>query len=169
MSAAFKNFLPEKGIGHEDLFYEYCALIQGDILGSVSDDMPEEACSSSLDYVSNNEIIVDDSSHYFHIPENERLFNDVIIRNTLINSNNSSDFCDIGIQYKEVLGKSGLQFRPTIDCIGDLSDKYGHREIDANFKAVSHPDFCDLSENYEIDFLFVESTKTPLCVENNLT
>ena len=124
---------------------------------------------TALDYVSNNEIIVDDSSHYFHIPENERLFNDVIIRNTLINSNNSSDFCDIGIQYKEVLGKSGLQFRPTIDCIGDLSDKYGHREIDAKFKAVSHPDFCDLSENYEIDFLFVESTKTPLFVENNLT
>ena len=124
---------------------------------------------TALDYISNNEIRVDDTSHYFHIPENERLFNDVIIRNTLINSNNSSDFCDIGIQYKEVLGKSGLQFRPTIDCIGDLSDKYGHREIDANFKAVSHPDFCDLSENYEIDFLFVESTKTPLFVENNLT
>ena len=124
---------------------------------------------TALDYISNNEIIVDDTSHYFHIPENERLFNDVIIRNTLINSNNSSDFCDIGIQYKEVLGKSGLQFRPTIDCIGDLSDKYGHREIDAKFKAVSHPDFCDLSENYEIDFLFVESTKTPLFVENNLT
>jgi len=120
---------------------------------------------TALDYVSNNEIIVDDSSHYFHIPENERLFNDVIIRNTLINSNNSSDFCDIGIQYKEVLGKSGLQFRPTIDCIGDLSDKYGHREIDANFKAVSHPDFCDLSENYEIDFLFVESTKHPFLLK----
>ena len=124
---------------------------------------------TALDYISNNEINGEDSSHYFHIPENERLFNDVIIRNTLINSNNSSDFCDIGIQYKEVLGKSGLQFRPTIDCIGDLSDKYGHREIDAKFKAVSHPDFCDLSENYEIDFLFVESTKTPLFVENNLT
>ena len=124
---------------------------------------------TALDFISNNEINREDSSHYFHIPENERLYNDVIIRNTLINSNNSSDFCDIGIQYKEVLGKSGLQFRPTIDCIGDLSDKYGHREIDANFKAVYHPDFCDLSENYEIDFLFVESTKTPLFVENNLT
>ena len=120
---------------------------------------------TALDYISNNEINGEDSSHYFHIPENERLFNDVIIRNTLINSNNSSDFCDIGIQYKEVLGKSGLQFRPTIDCIGDLSDKYGHREIDAKFKAVSHPDFCDLSENYEIDFLFVESTKHPFLLK----
>ena len=124
---------------------------------------------TALDYISNNEINGEDTSYYFHIPENERLFNDVIIRNTLINSNNSSDFCDIGIQYKEVLGKSGLQFRPTIDCIGDLSDKYGHREIDANFKAVSHPDFCELSENYEIDFLFVESTRIYLFPENNLT
>tara|TARA_B110000093_G_scaffold68803_1_gene74741 strand:+ start:315 stop:1478 length:1164 start_codon:yes stop_codon:yes gene_type:complete len=111
----------------------------------------------------------DTSSMYFDIPENDTLFNDVIIRNALLNPSNPNDFCDIGIQHKEVLGPSGLTFKPTIDCIGDLSKKYGHLEINANFKAVSHPDFPVLSENYEIDFLLVESVKKVLFVENNLT
>ena len=111
----------------------------------------------------------DTSSMYFDIPENDTLFNDVIIRNALLNPSNPNDFCDIGIQHKEVLGPSGLAFKPTIDCIGDLSKKYGHLEINANFKAVSHPDFPVLSENYEIDFLLVESVKKVLFVENNLT
>mgnify|MGYP001159463487 FL=1 len=109
------------------------------------------------------------SSMYFDIPENDTLFNDVIIRNALLDPSNPNDFCDIGIQHKEVLGPSGLTFKPTIDCIGDLSKKYGHLEINANFKAVSHPDFPELSENYEIDFLLVESVKKILFVENNLT
>ena len=111
----------------------------------------------------------DTSSMYFDIPENDTLFNDVIIRNALLNPSNPNDFSDIGIQHKEVLGPSGLAFKPTIDCIGDLSKKYGHLEINANFKAVSHPDFPVLSENYEIDFLLVESVKKVLFVENNLT
>ena len=111
----------------------------------------------------------DTSSMYFDIPENDTLFNDVIIRNALLDPSNPNDFCDIGIQHKEVLGPSGLTFKPTIDCIGDLSKKYGHLEINANFKAVSHPDFPVLSENYEIDFLLVESVKKILFVENNLT
>jgi len=111
----------------------------------------------------------DTSSMYFDIPENDTLFNDVIIRNALLNPSNPNDFCDIGIQHKEVLGPSGLTFKPTIDCIGDLSKKHGHLEINANFKAVSHPDFPVLSENYEIDFLLVESVKKVLFVENNLT
>ena len=111
----------------------------------------------------------DTSSMYFDIPENDTLFNDVIIRNALLNPSNPNDFCDIGIQHKEVLGPSGLTFKPTIDCIGDLSKKHGHLEINANFKAVSHPDFPVLSENYEIDFLLVESVKKILFVENNLT
>ena len=111
----------------------------------------------------------DTSSMYFDIPENDTLFNDVIIRNALLNPSNPNDFSDIGIQHKEVLGPSGLAFKPTIDCIGDLSKKYGHLEINANFKAVSHPDFPVLSENYEIDFLLVEFVKKALFIENNLT
>ena len=124
---------------------------------------------TALDYISNYDIHGDDFQNYFDIPANERLFNDVIIRNAFLNSNKPTDFCDIGIQYKEVLSKNELIFIPTICFIGDLSDKYGHFEINANFKPVFHPDFSVLSENCEIDFLFVESTRISLFPENNLT
>ena len=124
---------------------------------------------TAIECIAYNKVGEDTSSLYFDIPENDTLFNDVIIRNALLDPSNPNNFCDIGIQHKEVLGPNGLLFKPTIDFIGDLSKKHGHMEINANFKAVSHPDFSVLSENYEIDFLLVESVKKILFVENNLT
>lgn len=124
---------------------------------------------TAIECIAYNKVGDDTSSLYFDIPENDTLFNDVIIRNALLDPSNPNDFCDIGIQHKEVLGPNGLLFKPTIDFIGDLSKKHGHMEINANFKAVSHPDFSVLSENYEIDFLLVEFVKKALFIENNLT
>lgn len=124
---------------------------------------------TALDYISNNEINGHDFIDYFQIPENKRLFNDVIVRNAIIDVSNPTHFCDIGIQNTEVLNKSGIIFKPTISIIGDLSEKHGHFEIDANYKLVSHPDFPKLSENYEIDFLLVDSSKIHLFDKNNLT
>tara|TARA_B110000093_G_scaffold178313_1_gene216675 strand:- start:41 stop:1207 length:1167 start_codon:yes stop_codon:yes gene_type:complete len=124
---------------------------------------------TAIECIAYNKVGEDTSSLYFDIPENDTLFNDVIIRNALLDPSNPNDFCDIGIQHKEVLGPNGLLFKPTIDFIGDLSKKHGHMEINANFNAVSHPDFSVLSENYEIDFLLVEFVKKALFIENNLT
>ena len=124
---------------------------------------------TAIECIAYNKVDEDTSSLYFDIPENDTLFNDVIIRNALLDPSNPNDFCDIGIQHKEVLGPNGLLFKPTIDFIGDLSKKHGHMEINANFKAVSHPDFSVLSENYEIDFLLVKFVKKALFIENNLT
>lgn len=124
---------------------------------------------TAIECIAYNKVGEDTSSLYFDIPENDTLFNDVIIRNAVLDPSNPNDFCDIGIQHKEVLGPNGLLFKPTIDFIGDLSKKHGHMEINANFKAVSHPDFSVLSENYEIDFLLVEFVKKALFIENNLT
>jgi hypothetical protein len=124
---------------------------------------------TAIECIAYNKVDEDTSSLYFDIPENDTLFNDVIIRNALLDPSNPNDFCDIGIQHKEVLGPNGLLFKPTIDFIGDLSKKHGHMEINANFKAVSHPDFSVLSENYEIDFLLVEFVEKALFIENNLT
>ena len=123
---------------------------------------------TAIECIAENKVNEKFYSLYFDIPENHTLFNDVIIRNANINSSRPNDFCDIGIQFIEVLGSNGLKFKPTIDYIGDLSNKYGHREINANFKQVFHPEFEVLLEKYEIDFIFVESEKIELFVKNNL-
>ena len=44
--------------------------------------------------------------------------------------------------------------------MGDLNNKHGHKEIDADFKTVSHPDFETLSLGNEIDFIMIENVKT---------
>tara|TARA_Y100000385_G_scaffold280409_1_gene331552 strand:+ start:19023 stop:20189 length:1167 start_codon:yes stop_codon:yes gene_type:complete len=124
---------------------------------------------TGLDSIAHNEINGNDVSAYFEIPENNKLFNDVIIRNAQLDSNHPSTFFDIAIQFKEVLTNGSLVFVPNIEEIGDLSDKHAHLDLNANFKLVTHPDFEKLSENYEIDFLFVDSIKKILFDKNNLT
>jgi hypothetical protein len=84
---------------------------------------------ASLDYISNNK--VDGTAHelYFSIPENEKLFIDIIIRNV---SGYADTLVDIGIQYREVLSGGILNFVPIIEKIEKLQGFYAHREIDAN-------------------------------------
>ena len=124
---------------------------------------------SALDYISSNDVNGDNFKPYFDIPENEKLFHDVIIRNAVLNSDAPKKSCDIAVQHTEVLDNGQIKFRPKIVFIGDLSEKYGHLEIDAHLKHVSHPDFEVLSESCEIVFLLLDLMETSLFVNDNLT
>ena len=126
------------------------------------------ALISALDYVATNPVSGDAYKPYFDIPENGKLFYDVIVRNALLNPLTPKVFSDIGIQFTEVLVSGVVRFQPKVAFIGDLNDKLGHLELDANFKQVSHPDFEVLSEDYEIDFITIELTKISLFGNNNL-
>ena len=126
------------------------------------------ALISALDYVANNPVSGDAYKPYFNIPENGKLFYDVIVRNALINPLTPKVFSDIGVQYTDGLASGVVVFHPKVVFIGDLSDKKGHLELDAKFKQVSHPDFEVLSEGYEIVFITIELTKISLFGNNNL-
>lgn len=69
---------------------------------------------------------------YFDIPDNKKLFFDVIIRNVKINS----EITDIGIQYEEILKDKTIQFNPKISKIKDLSVFFAHKNINANSKSI---------------------------------
>ena len=126
------------------------------------------ALMSALDYVANNSVSGIDYKSYFDIPENDKLFYDVIVRKAQLSSDNPGIFNDIGIQYTEVLVSGSIVFKPKIVFVGDLKSKQGHFEIDADFKQVSHPDFEVLSNGNEIDFIMIEFTKNLLFYNNNL-
>ena len=126
------------------------------------------ALMSALDYVANNSVSGIDYKSYFDIPENDKLFYDVIVRKAQLSSHNPEVFNDIGIQYTEVLVSGSIVFKPKIVFVGDLKSKQGHFEIDADFKQVSHPDFEVLSNGNEIDFIMIEFTKNLLFNNNNL-
>lgn len=69
---------------------------------------------------------------YFEIPENNKRFLDIILRNVLVKSNDSESFLDIGIYLEEQLNvhTKEIEFVSRIEEIGDLSQYFGHLEID---------------------------------------
>lgn len=70
---------------------------------------------------------------YNQIPENEKLFFDVIIRNVKVNR----DVTDLAIQYQECLVKNELKFIPQVKKIGELHNFFGHREFEGKGKIVT--------------------------------
>lgn len=126
------------------------------------------ALISAIDYIANSTISGAGYKPYFDIPENDKQFYDIIVRNALIDSSKPTCFDDIAIQYTEVLMSGEVIFKPKIVYMGGLNNKHGHKEIDADFKTVSHPDFETLSLGNEIDFIVIENVKNSLFINNNL-
>ena len=127
------------------------------------------ALISAIDYVANNPVLGDAYKPYFDIPENGKLFYDVIVRNALLNPLTPETFNDLGIQHTEILESGQVVFKPKVVFIGDLNHKVGHLEMDADFNLVSHPDFEVVSEGYEIVFIMLKLTKKSLFDNNKLT
>ncbi len=65
---------------------------------------------------------------YFKLPENKKLFFDVIIRNV---KKQYHEIIDVAIQYDEVLMNGEVKFIPKLAKTGDLTEFFGHKELDA--------------------------------------
>lgn len=91
---------------------------------------------------------------YFDIPMNEKLFYDIIIRNSETN--------DIGILYEERLIDGGITFVPKIEKISDLSAFYAHKELNANGYKVLAENGKALVEGSENDIVFINNKKFSL-------
>ncbi len=97
---------------------------------------------TSLDYISKNKVTGNNYKSYSSIPENEKWFFDVIIRNAKVRLNSEDCIADIGILFVERLVDEKVQFIPKIDKIEKLKGYYGHKEIDAK-------EFMALNKNLE--------------------
>lgn len=83
------------------------------------------ALISGLAAIANDNTV--DFHKYFDLPENQKLFRDVIIRNVDF----EGSLVDVVIQFKETLKNGKLRFVPIIEKIGQSIQQIGHREIDA--------------------------------------
>jgi hypothetical protein len=77
------------------------------------------------------------SEDYFKIPENDKLFFDVLVKNPSV-LNPELDEQVIGIRYKEVLEGEKIIFEPEIVETGPLEGFYGHK----NLECVDSKDFA---------------------------
>ncbi|WP_303317720.1 M14 metallopeptidase family protein [Flavivirga abyssicola] len=117
---------------------------------------------SSLNYIANNAVKGDDYKPYLEIPENEKCFFDVIIRNAKVSGHSNEKINDIAIQYQEKLIDNKIEFIPKIEKIENLDAFYGHKEINANGFEVLNIDNQLVEINYENVFVIINNEKIAL-------
>ena len=110
------------------------------------------ALLSGLSSISTQDFKKLDKSIYFNIPENEKLFYDVILRNADINGRN----VDIAIQFKEILKNEKLVFLAIVENISNNLAFFAHKEIQCNFQSVTLPDHKSITENVIVDKILLK-------------
>lgn len=106
-----------------------------------------------LNAIATNDYKKISSDVYFEIPENEKLFYDIILRNAAVNDK----FVDVAIQFNELLQNKEIKFLGTVENIGPKLAFFAHREINCNFQKVTLPDNKTLSENDIVEKILVNN------------
>lgn len=95
------------------------------------------------------------TADYFNIPENQKWFFDILVKQaSVINQKIEADDL-VGINYKEVLYNNTIQFQPELVDVGLLEGFYGHETLDCNIPE----DFEELSGRGEIIDLLLNANK----------
>lgn len=97
--------------------------------------------------IANNDFDGSTYQSYFDLPENQKLFFDIIIRNVV---DRSSETIDVAIQYEEVLVSGSVQFNPKVVKVGDLSEFFGHKEIDGEGNSIIINNTGNITESLSI-------------------
>lgn len=105
--------------------------------------------------IASNQLDGEGYEDYFKIPENEKRFYDIIIRNAKVELDNKEQILDIAIQYQETLVDNELKFIPKVEQISDLKHFFGHNEIDAEEKTVLNSNKKNIAEGNENDFVYI--------------
>ncbi len=100
---------------------------------------------------------------YFDIPENKKLFYDVILREAKLNE----EITDVAIQFKEVLINNKIEFVPIIEKIGPNLPFYGHKEIACGKKKVCLEGQKSLGENLLVSNIILNDEVLAINCENN--
>ena len=112
-----------------------------------------------------NEVKGIKEAEYLKIPQNEKLFYDIIIRNAKLKRGDAHQIFDVAVQYEEKLDQNRVIFIPKIEKISDLSGFFGHKEVNANGHWVVGSVNGELNEGIAIDFVLINSDKYSLIVE----
>jgi len=89
----------------------------------------------SLEVIASGEFKSYTVDGYFSIPENNKRFWDIIVRNPSALSRKWEEGISLGIQFKEVLRENTILFQPQIEEAGFLKEKLGHAVFDCNREA----------------------------------
>lgn len=114
---------------------------------------------SAFNYIANHDNLGAHYQAYLDIPENDKCFLDVIIRNANVGTEQSPVIADIGVLFVEKLINKNIAFIPKIEIIGNLNKSYGHKEFNAKKMNVLSSDKQVLIGGSENDFVYIGDDK----------
>ena len=86
----------------------------------------------ALHVLSANQLNTFSIDQYTEIPNNEKLYYDILIRNAEYLGNRYNQGESVGILYDEQLRNDQIEYKPVIENIGMLGDHFGHLEYDCS-------------------------------------
>ena len=114
----------------------------------------------AVHYITFNSVDGKNNNSYFEIPQNEKCFFDIIIRNAKLD--NTNDVLDLAFQYHEELVDGKIIFKPFLEKIDKLDNFYGHIDLNVSGNKVSAPDCNNFKAGYSNDFVFINDKKYSL-------
>jgi len=117
---------------------------------------------TSLHYITINDVSGNYYEPYFNIPENEKLFFDILIKNIKVKGENEERIVDAGILYQETLVDGAITFVPKIEKLERLDGFFGHKTIEANYSEALDSNGESLKVNSENVFVILNNEKISL-------
>ena len=111
----------------------------------------------AINYIATNTVSGDLYKPYLSIPNNNKQFYDVIIRNAVFEDRGEELVKDIAIQYQEILVNNAIEFIPKVIKIDNLQNYFAHKTIDANKHKVITTKFKQITTGYENDFVLINN------------
>ncbi|MBT8260443.1 MAG: peptidase M14 [Bacteroidia bacterium] len=94
---------------------------------------------------------------YLKIPQNEKLFYDIILRNCKLSLTEKNAEKDVGFLFKEEIRNNNVVFLPIVEKISNLEHFYGHKELKVNNSLVLGESGELLKEGYANDFVLINN------------
>lgn len=89
------------------------------------------ALVSGIEFLYENDIVINKIDYYLKIPQNKVVFYDFIYKNVKINCDGKEKIINFAAQFEELLNKDEIVFAAKIVQIDNLENFYGHIEVDA--------------------------------------
>ncbi|WP_223034505.1 M14 family zinc carboxypeptidase [Hanstruepera marina] len=119
----------------------------------------------ALHNIATKEVSGNNYELYFDIPQNEKCFFDIIIRNAKVIEN--EHVVDLAFQYQEQLVDNTIIFKPILEKIEKLDDFFGHKEYNANGSLVSSPNSQEIKLGFANDFVLINNEKYSLLLSES--
>ncbi|WP_010520919.1 M14 family zinc carboxypeptidase [Aquimarina agarivorans] len=111
---------------------------------------------TALKFIAETGLSIENYEAYFDIPENGKLFKDIIIRNYPING----EKFDVALQYQETLVDKNLRFIPIVAQIETQIIENGHIEFNCDLDKVEISNVIEKQEiETKIDYLSINDEK----------